>query len=87
MSLFFSEIQYLAASFTLATGRVSSETCIVIARLRGNIIEAYPNRLIVDCHGVGYEVIIPISTYDKLHPTEGTSVDLRTHFQIGRAHV
>ncbi len=79
---FFSEIQYLAASFTLATGRVSSETCIVIARLRGNIIEAYPNRLIVDCHGVGYEVIIPISTYDKLHPTEGTSVDLRTHFHI-----
>jgi Holliday junction resolvasome RuvABC DNA-binding subunit len=32
----------------------------VIARLRGNIIEAFPNRLIVDCHGVGYEAIIPI---------------------------
>lgn len=54
----------------------------MIARLRGNIIEAYPNRLIVDCHGVGYEVIIPISTYDKLHPTEGAAVDLRTHLHI-----
>jgi Holliday junction DNA helicase RuvA len=54
----------------------------VIARLRGKIIEAYPNRLIVDCHGVGYEAIIPISTYDKLHPTEGAAVDLRTHLHI-----
>ncbi|WP_411825863.1 Holliday junction branch migration protein RuvA [Luteolibacter sp. AS25] len=54
----------------------------MIARLRGNIIEAYPNRLIVDCHGVGYEVIIPLSTYDHLHPTEGAKVDLRTHLQV-----
>lgn len=69
-------------SFPLATRRVSPESSPVIARLRGNIIEAYPNRLIVDCHGVGYEVIIPISTYDKLHPTEGAAVDLRTHLHI-----
>jgi len=54
----------------------------VIARLRGKIIEAYPNRLIVDCGGVGYEATIPISTFDKLHPTEGSSVDLRTHLHI-----
>lgn len=54
----------------------------MIARLRGKIIEAFPNRLIVDCHGVGYEAIIPLSTYDKLHPTEGALVDLRTHLQV-----
>lgn len=36
----------------------------------------------MDCNGVGYEATIPISTYDKLHPTEGSSVDLRTHLQI-----
>lgn len=54
----------------------------MIARLRGNIIEAFPNRLIVDCHGVGYEAIIPISTYDHIHPTEGAKVDLRTHLHI-----
>lgn len=54
----------------------------MIARLRGNIIEAFPNRLIVDCNGVGYEVIIPISTYDFLHPHEGLKVDLRTHLHI-----
>ncbi len=54
----------------------------MIARLRGNVIEAYPNRLVVDVQGVGYEVNIPISTYDKINPTEGTSVDLRTHLQV-----
>lgn len=54
----------------------------MIARLRGNVIEAYPNRLVVDVQGVGYEVNIPISTFDKINPTEGTSVDLRTHLQV-----
>ncbi|MGJ8633783.1 MAG: Holliday junction branch migration protein RuvA [Luteolibacter sp.] len=54
----------------------------MIARIRGKIIEAFPNRLVVDCNGVGYQVIIPISTYDHLHPTEGSTVDLRTHLHI-----
>jgi Holliday junction DNA helicase RuvA len=69
-------------TFQLATSGISTKTSSVIARLRGNIIEAYPNRLVVDCHGVGYEVIIPISTFDRLHPVEGTFVDLRTHLLI-----
>lgn len=79
---FLSLFQYSPESFPLATDRISPETSRVIARLRGNIIEAFPNRLIVDCHGVGYEAIIPISTYDRLHPTEGAPVDLRTHLHI-----
>ncbi len=54
----------------------------MIARLRGKVIEAYPNRLVVDVHGVGYEVIVPISTFDRLHAAEGVDVDLRTHLQI-----
>lgn len=77
-----SESGACSASFPLASGRVSPETSGVIARLRGNIIEAYPNRLVVDCHGVGYEAIIPISTFDRLHPVEGAHVDLRTHLHI-----
>ena len=54
----------------------------MIARLRGKVIEAYPNRLVVDVHGVGYEVIVPLSTFDKLHAAEGLEVDLRTHLHI-----
>jgi Holliday junction DNA helicase RuvA len=54
----------------------------MIARLRGTIIEAFPNRLVVDVHGVGYEVMIPISTFDRLRAAEGVKVDLRTHLHI-----
>lgn len=56
----------------------------MIARLRGTILEAYPNRLVVDVNGVGYEVFVPLSTFDKLHPTEGTRVDLRTHLHFSQ---
>jgi holliday junction DNA helicase RuvA len=54
----------------------------MIARLRGKIIEAYPNRLVVDVHGVGYQVFVPLSTFDRLHAAEGVDVDLRTHLHI-----
>ena len=54
----------------------------MIARLRGNVIEAYPNRLVVDVRGVGYEVIVPLSTFDRLNAAEGVDVDLRTHLHI-----
>jgi len=54
----------------------------VIARLRGTILEAYPNQLIVDVHGVGYEVLVPLSTFDRLHAAEGLAVDLRTHLHV-----
>lgn len=54
----------------------------MIARLRGTVLEAYPNRLVVDVHGVGYEVLVPLSTFDRLHATEGLQVDLRTHLHI-----
>ena len=54
----------------------------MIARLRGKVIEAYPNRLVVDVHGVGYEVSVPLSTFDRLHAVEGLEVDLRTHLHI-----
>jgi holliday junction DNA helicase RuvA len=56
----------------------------MIARLRGKVIEAYPNRLVVDVHGVGYEVFIPLSTFDRLHAAEGLEVDLRTHLHFSQ---
>lgn len=54
----------------------------MIARIRGRILEAYPNRLVVDVQGVGYEVLVPLSTFDRLHAAEGVEVDLRTHLHI-----
>ena len=54
----------------------------MIARLRGKVLEAYPNRLVVDVHGVGYEVLVPLSTFDRLQASSGLEVDLRTHLHI-----
>lgn len=54
----------------------------MIARIRGTVLEAYPNRLVVDVHGVGYEIHVPLSTFDRLHAAEGVQVDLRTHLHI-----
>ena len=54
----------------------------MIARLRGRVWEAYPNRLVVDVQGVGYEAQVPLSTFDRLHASEGIEVDLRTHLHI-----
>lgn len=54
----------------------------MIARLRGTVLEALPNRLVIDVNGVGYLVHVPLSTYDQLNPFEGDAIDLRTHLHI-----
>ncbi|BCX46520.1 holliday junction ATP-dependent DNA helicase RuvA [Haloferula helveola] len=54
----------------------------MIVRLRGKVWESYPNRLVVDAGGVGYEVLVPFSSMDGLKPVEGLEVDLRTYHHI-----
>jgi Holliday junction DNA helicase RuvA len=52
----------------------------VIAFLRGRLLEKHPNRLIVDVHGVGYEVFVPLSTfYVAGEPGADISVRVHTH--------
>jgi Holliday junction DNA helicase RuvA len=48
----------------------------MIGHLRGTILEKTPNRVVLDAGGVGYEVLIPISTYTAL-PNEGAAAALR----------
>ena len=50
-------------------------------------MEALPTQVVVDVHGVGYEVLIPLSSYDKL-PQPGQELKLLTHLAIREdAHV
>ena len=35
----------------------------MIALLRGSLLDKAPSRLIVDVSGVGYEVLVPLSTF------------------------
>lgn len=45
-------------------------------------MEALPNRLVVEAGGVGYQVLVPISSFDRLNPRIGTEVILLTHLHI-----
>ncbi len=53
----------------------------MIAFLRGRVAESLPNQVIVDVNGVGYHVLIPLSTYDRL-PQPGGDVCLLTHYHV-----
>jgi Holliday junction DNA helicase RuvA len=59
----------------------------VITFLNGTLTEVLPTQVTVDVNGVGYEVLIPLSSYDKL-PQPGNEVRLLTHLAIREdAHV
>ncbi len=49
----------------------------MIGQLRGQLAKRDPAEVIVDVHGVGYRVFIPLSTYYRL-PDEGTDILLYT---------
>jgi Holliday junction DNA helicase RuvA len=53
----------------------------MIALLRGTLVEKHPNQAIVEAGGVGYDVLIPISTYSAL-PEAGSEVRLRIHTHV-----
>jgi holliday junction DNA helicase RuvA len=52
----------------------------VIAHLRGTLMQKDPARVIVDVHGVGYELFVPLTTFSSL-PDLGAevSIDVHTH--------
>lgn len=54
----------------------------MIVKLTGTISDALPNQLIIDVQGVGYQVNVPLSTYDKLAPQAGDKVAIHTHQHI-----
>jgi Holliday junction DNA helicase RuvA len=52
----------------------------VIAYLSGRLLEKHPNRLVVDVHGVGYDVQVPLSTfYEMAEPGADVSLKVHTH--------
>lgn len=53
----------------------------MITFLQGKLVEALPTQAIVNVNGVGYEVLIPLSSFDKL-PQPGENVHLLTHLAV-----
>ena len=53
----------------------------MIARLKGTLVEKAPNRLTVDVGGVGYDVLVPFSTFYGIGEP-GAAVVLRIHTHV-----
>lgn len=53
----------------------------MIGRIEGRLIEKNPPQVLVDVHGVGYEIDVPMSTFYNL-PAVGQNVVLLTHFIV-----
>lgn len=53
----------------------------MIGRISGLLAEKNPPEVLVDCNGVGYEVMVPMSTFYNL-PGLGEKVSLLTHFVV-----
>ena len=53
----------------------------MIGRLSGVLLEKNPPQVLVDVHGLGYEVDVPMSTFYNL-PANGEKVTLLTHFIV-----
>ena len=53
----------------------------MIAYLRGTLLEKHPNQVIVDVAGVGYDLMVPISTFSSL-PNAGNEVRLHVHTHV-----
>ena len=47
----------------------------MIAYIRGVLSEKAPDRVVIEAGGVGYELLIPVSSFDRL-PREGGEVKL-----------
>lgn len=53
----------------------------MIGKLTGTLLEKNPPQILLDCHGVGYEVDVPMSTFYLL-PASGEKLSLLTHFVV-----
>ena len=61
--------------------------CGVIAFLEGTLAEALPTQIVVNVHGIGYQILIPVSSYERL-PQPGAPIKILTHLAVREdAHV
>ncbi len=59
----------------------------MITFVAGKLVAALPTQATIDVGGVGYEVLIPLSSYDRL-PAVGHAVQVLTHLHVREdAHI
>lgn len=52
--------------------------------LKGVLSEKTPTNIVVECNGVGYDLFVPLSTYDKL-PQIGNDVKILVHYSFNES--
>jgi Holliday junction DNA helicase RuvA len=58
----------------------------MIAHLRGKLIQKEPGQAIVECAGVGYDVVISVPTFTAL-PSVGAETSLHIHTQVSEDQI
>jgi len=53
----------------------------VIGRIAGKLVAKHPPQILIDVHGIGYELDVPMSTLYQL-PATGADVSLLTHLLV-----
>jgi len=53
----------------------------VIARISGKLIVKAPDHIVIDVHGIGYQIAIPLSTYYHL-PDLNDDISIHTHTHV-----
>ena len=53
----------------------------MIGKITGRLLERHPPQILIDVHGVGYEIDVPMSTLYQL-PATGSEVTLCTHLTV-----
>ncbi|NJK93196.1 MAG: Holliday junction branch migration protein RuvA [Blastochloris sp.] len=53
----------------------------MIAFLKGTLMDVLPNKVILEVRDIGYELLIPLSTFDRL-PQPGQNLLLHTYLQV-----
>ena len=53
----------------------------MIGQLSGCLLDKSPTRVLLDVSGVGYEILIPLSTFEQLGPV-GENATLLTHLHV-----
>ncbi len=53
----------------------------MIAKISGSLLEKSPTRVLIEVSGIGYEIHIPLSTFDKVGAI-GEKISLFTHLHV-----
>ncbi len=53
----------------------------MITFLHGDLLDAHPTGIVVGVNGVGYELVIPLSSFDRL-PKKGERFTILTHLHV-----